>query len=128
MQGPNVIEKYKRSEYLQEYNEITNIYNCQIKPLKNIFLVIFIAVCTFVGTFAFVGILIYIVKNNSLSRILLSRRIEYQVYISAFVLYFIPFTYFIRLSQVISHRNRRLKNLEEKKMQAIAGGIYDADA
>lgn len=128
MKPYNTIEKYKRSEYLREYNEITEVYNCQMKPLKNIFLVIFIAVCTVVGTVIFVGILICIVKNNSLSHILLSRRIEYQVCISAFVLYFIPSTYFIRLSQVISHKDRRIENLEEKKAQAVSAGIYDANS
>lgn len=128
MKPYNTIEKYKRSEYLREYNEIISVYNSQMKPLKNPFLIAFIAVFTIIGTVIFVGILIYIVKNNSLSRILLSRRIEYQVCISAFVLYFIPSTYFIRLSQVISHKDRRIENLEEKKMQAVSAGIYDANA
>lgn len=128
MKPYNTIEKYKRSEYLKEYNEITQIYKRQIKPLKNPFLIAFISIYTLVGTVIFACFLIYLIKKYSLADVYLSRSINYAIYASAFIVYFIPATYFIRLRQVICHKDRRLKNLEEKKSQAISGGIYDADA
>ncbi|MDE5994964.1 MAG: hypothetical protein K2G60_05565 [Oscillospiraceae bacterium] len=99
-----------------------------MKPLKNPFLIAFIAVFTIIGTIIFAHIVIYTFKNYSFSDVLCRRRIRDFICLSAFVSYFIPSTYFIRLSQVISHRNRRLENLEEKKMQAVSAGIYDANS
>lgn len=128
MKPYNTIEKYKRSEYLREYNEITEVYNQQMKPLKNPFLIAFIAVFTIIGTIIFAHIIIYTIKTFSFSDVLFRRRIEYFICFSAFVSYFIPSIYFIRLRQVIRHKNRRLKNLEEKKTQAVSAGIYDANA
>lgn len=128
MKPYNTIEKYKRSEYLKEYNEITQVYNSQMKPLKNPFLIAFVSIYTLIGTVIFACFLIYLIKKYSLVDVYLSRSINYAIYASAFIVYFVPNTYFIRLGQVIRHKNRRLKNLEEKKSQAISGGIYDADA
>lgn len=133
MHTPNVIEKYKRSEYLREYNEILDVYNSQVKPLKNIFLILFVAIYTLSGAIIFVGILIYFIKTVLLSDMVFYRRRRIRRFISfmillLFVICFVPCTYFIRLRQVTRHKNRRMKNLEEKKAQAIAGGIYDANA
>lgn len=127
-----MIEKYKRSQYLKEYNEITQIYNRQMKPLRNPFLIAFIAVYTIVATIIFSHIVIYIFQHEEYYILIfwrwsISDKIE-DILSSAFLLYFILATYFIRLNQVICHKDRRLKNLEEKKVQAISGGIYDADA
>lgn len=118
-----MIEKYKRSQYLKEYNEITQIYNRQMKPLKNPFLIAFVAILTVFSTLIFLGVF---------DRIPLFIYLQYgfkDTMKTVFGLsYLFPGTYFIRLRQVIRHKNRRLKNLEEKKSQAISGGIYDADA
>lgn len=132
MKPYNTIEKYKRSEYLREYNEITEIYNSQIKPLKNPFLIAFIAVFTTIGTIIFAYIVIYILQHRNNYLLTFRRRrirnLIGAITISAFLIYFIPGTYFIRLSQVISHKDRRIENLEEKKAQAVSAGIYDANS
>ncbi len=126
-----MIEKYKRSQYLKEYNEIIRVYDRQMKPLKNPFLIAFIAVYTIIATIIFSHIVIYIVQHEEYYILIfwrwsISDKIE-DILDSAFLLYFILATYFIRLRQVIRHKNRRFKNLEEKKAQAISAGIYDAD-
>lgn len=129
MKPYNTIEKYKRSEYLKEYNEITQIYNRQIKPLKNPFLIAFISIYTLIGMVVFVSFFIYYLKEYLLSGYIyrIDRIIDFFI-VLVLIIFFVPGTYFIRLGQVIRHKNRRLKNLEEKKSQAISGGIYDADA
>lgn len=123
MKPYNAIEKYKRSEYLREYNEITEIYNSQIKPLKNPFLIACISVLTVVSTFIFLGVL-----NHTPLFIFVQYGFEDTLQVFAGLSYFFPGIYFIRLRQVIRHKNRRLKNLEEKKTQAVSAGIYDANA
>lgn len=102
-----------------------------MKPLKNPFLIAFIAVYTIIATIIFSHIVIYIVQHEEYYILIfwrwsISDKIE-DILDSAFLLYFILATYFIRLRQVIRHKNRRFKNLEEKKAQAISAGIYDAD-
>lgn len=129
MKPYNTIEKYKRSEYLKEYNEITQVYNSQMKPLKNPFLIAFVSIYTLIGMVVFVSFFIYYLKEYLLSGYIyrIDRIIDFFI-VLVLIIFFVPGTYFIRLGQVIRHKNRRLKNLEEKKSQAISGGIYDADA
>lgn len=127
-----MFEKYKESEYQKEYNEIVSVYNSQMKPLKNPFLIAFIAVYTIIGTVIFAHIVIYIVRHKYYSILIFPRwsssdRIS-DILSSASVIYFIPVIYFIRLCQVINHKDRRIENLEGKKMQAVSAGIYDANA
>lgn len=123
MKPYNAIEKYKRSEYLREYNEITEVYNKQMKPLKNPFLIACVSVLTVVSTFIFLGVL-----NHTPLFIFVRYGFEDTLQVFAGLSYFFPGIYFIRLRQVIRHKNRRLKNLEEKKTQAVSAGIYDANA
>lgn len=124
-----MFEKYKRSQYLKEYNEITEVYNRQMKPLRNPFLIAFVSIYTLIGMVVFVSFFIYYLKEYLLSGYIyrIDRIIDFFI-VLVLIIFFVPGTYFIRLRQVICHKDRRLKNLEEKKAQAISGGIYDADA
>lgn len=124
-----MIEKYKRSQYLKEYNEITEVYNRQMKPLRNPFLIAFVSINTLIGMVVFVSFFIYYLKEYLLSGYIyrIDRIIDFFI-VLVLIIFFVPGTYFIRLRQVNRHKDRRLKNLEEKKAQAISGGIYDADA
>lgn len=123
-----MIEKYKRSQYLKEYNEITQVYNSQMKPLKNPFLIAFVSIYTLIGMIVFVSFFIYYLKEYLLSGYIyrIDRIIDFFI-VLVLIIFFVPGTYFIRLRQVNRHKDRRLKNLEEKKAQAISAGIYDAD-
>lgn len=127
-----MIEKYKRSQYLKEYNEIIRVYDRQMKPLKNPFLIVFVSIYTLIGTVVFVSSLIYYLREYFLSgyiywsRYRINRIIDFFI-VLALIIFFVPETYFIRLKQINRHKERRLKNLEEKKAQAISAGIYDAD-
>lgn len=123
MKPYNTIEKYKRSEYLREYNEIIAVYNSQMKPLKNPWLIAYIAVSTLISTLIFLGVL-----DNTPIFVFIRYGVKDTVRVFAELSYFIPGIYFIRLRQVIKHKNRRIKNLEEKKTQAVSAGIYDANS
>lgn len=123
MKPYNTIEKYKRSEYLREYSEIISVYESQMKPLKNVFLVAFIAVSTLISTLIFLGVL-----DNIPIFLFVRYGVKDTVRVFAELSYFIPGIYFIRLRQVVRHKKRRLRNLEEKKMQAFSAGIYDANS
>lgn len=118
-----MIEKYRESEYQKEYNEIVSVYESQMKPLKNVFLIAFIAVSTLISTLIFLGVL-----DNTPIFVFVRYGMKDTVRVFAELSYFIPGIYFIRLRQVIKHKNRRIKNIEEKKMMAVSAGFYDANA
>lgn len=118
-----MFEKYKESEYQKEYNEIVSVYNSQMKPLKNPFLIAFIAVSTFVSTLIFLGVF-----DNIPIFVFVRYGIKDTYRVFAELSYFIPGIYFIRLRQVVRHKKRRLRNLEMKKTEAVSAGFYDANS
>lgn len=99
-----------------------------MKPLKNPFLIAFVSIYTLIGMIVFVSFFIYYLKEYLLSGYIyrIDRIIDFFI-VLVLIIFFVPGTYFIRLRQVNRHKDRRLKNLEEKKAQAISAGIYDAD-
>lgn len=115
--------KYRESEYQKEYSEIMTAYSEQLRPLKHPLLIAFIVITAIIGTAIFLPVFvrtpihwwIYANDNDLLSAF-------------ATVCYFIPGIYFIRLRQIKRHKNRRLKNLEIKKTEAVSCGIYDANS
>ena len=118
--------KYTESEYQKEYNEIIEVYEEQMKPLRTPWLIAFISICTIASTIFLLNIIPLVPWRYLLWHY---RAGDYQAYYFIFcMIYIVPGTYIIRLRQVKRHKKRLLQNLEDKKMEAVSCGIYDANA
>lgn len=118
--------KYTESEYQKEYNEIIEVYEEQMKPLRNKWLIAFISIAAIIATLFFLDVAQFIPWRY----IILRHGINgaESIYFLICMIYIVPGTYLIRLRQVKRHKKRRLKNLEDKKMEAVSCGNYDANA
>ena len=119
--------KYTESDYQKEYNEIIEVYEEQMKPLKNKWLIAFISICTIISTIVFLQFAPKAIWRLVWVHYGISTYLKLYYFLFCMI-YIVPGTYFIRLCQVIKHKKRRLKNLEEKKMQAVSSGTYDANS
>lgn len=118
--------KYTESEYQKEYNEIIEVYEEQMTPLSNKWLIAFISICTIISTIFLLNIIPLVPWRYLLWHY---RAGDYQAYYFIFcMIYIVPGTYIIRLRQVKRHKKRLLQNLEDKKMEAVSCGNYDANA
>lgn len=99
------------------------VYDKQIKPLKNPFLIAFVIINAIIGTIIFIPVirrisiyrLVYLYENKSLG-------------VLVGICYPIPGAYLIKLFRTVHHKNRRLKELEEEKTEAVSCGLYDANS
>lgn len=121
------MNKYTESEYQKEYNEIIEVYEEQMKPLRIPWLIAFISICTVISTIVFLQFAPEAIWRLVWVHYGISTYLKLYYFLFCMI-YIVPGTYLIRLRQVKRHKKRRLKNLEDKKMEAVSCGNYDANA